>query len=117
MKNCLWALTVLLMTAAVADAEGPVHRSIVRQTACRYPWHGAFYDPAWGAPTALVVPPTSSRQTKWAWGVSNTSVVPIYHQYRRGYPGNGYDALGVWPTPPQPGHTDQFGYYYVRGPW
>ena len=49
-----------------------------------YPWHGAYYDPAWGgSPVALVVPPTAMLQTKYSWGVTNTDVVRIYHQFGR----------------------------------
>ncbi len=81
-------------------------------------WHGNYYDVAWGTPVALVVPPTAGRQTKWSWGVGNTEVVPIYHQFGRSYPGPGAGGgTAFLPTPVWPGSTDQFGVYYVRGPW
>ena len=52
-----------------------------------YPWHGNYYDPAWGgSPVALVVPPTATLQTKYSWGVTNTDVVRIYHQFGRRHP-------------------------------
>jgi len=83
-------------------------------------WHGNYYDVAWGTPVALVCPPNAGHQTKWAWGVTNTQVVPISHQFGRNYPGP-YAAAGsgaaFLPTPIWPNSTDQFGVYYVRGPW
>ncbi len=68
---------------------------------------------------ALVCPPNAGRQTKWAWGVTNTQVVPISHQFGRNYPGPGAAGGGsvFLPTPIWPNSTDQFGVYYVRGPW
>jgi len=36
-------------------------------------WNECYYNPAWGMPTALVVPPTASYQTNWGWGVGNTA--------------------------------------------
>jgi hypothetical protein len=82
-------------------------------------WHGNYYDVAWGTPVALVCPPNAGRQTKWAWGVTNTQVVPISHQFGRNYPGAGAAGGGAafLPTPIWPNSTDQFGVYYVRGPW
>ena len=81
-------------------------------------WHGNYYDVAWGTPVALVVPPTAGYQTKWSWGVGNTEVVPIYHQFGRSYPGAGAAGGAAFlPTPAWPNSTDQFGVYYVRGPW
>ena len=80
-------------------------------------WHGAYYDVAWQTPVALVVPPTAGRQTKWSWGVGNTQVTPIYHQFGRAYPGPYAGGAAFLPTPIWPNSTDQFGIYYVRGPW
>jgi len=83
-------------------------------------WHGHHYHTEWGRPVAMVVPPTAGRQTKWSWGVANTTSTPIYHQYGRQYPGAGphlAPGSGFRPTPYWPSHTDQFGVYYVRGPW
>jgi len=80
-------------------------------------WHGAYYHVAWGSPVALVVPPTARYQTHWGWGVGNTRVAPIYHQFEHDYPGPAVGGQGFLPTPPWPSDTDQFGVYYVRGPW
>ncbi|MEX2118492.1 MAG: hypothetical protein WD847_02685 [Pirellulales bacterium] len=80
-------------------------------------WHGGYYHTMWGQPVALVVPPTAEYQTKWSWGVAQTSVEPIWPQFQRGWPGPYEGGMGFLPTPLWPSHTDQFGVYYVRGPW
>jgi hypothetical protein len=83
-------------------------------------WHSAWYDPWEGRPIALVVPPTAEFQTQYSWGVPSSRVMPIYHQFRRPYPGPGGVAGGggrLLPTPNQPSDTVQFGVNAVRGPW
>ena len=84
-------------------------------------WHSAWYNPADGRPIALVVPPTAEFQTQYAWGVPSSRVAPIYHQFRRPYPGQGAlpggAGAGFMPTPNQPSDTVQFGVNAVRGPW
>jgi hypothetical protein len=84
-------------------------------------WHSAWYDPAEGRPIALVVPPTAEFQTQYSWGVPSSRVMPIYHQFRRPYPGPGAlpggSGVGFLPTPNQPSDTVQFGVNAVRGPW
>ncbi|NLF67652.1 MAG: hypothetical protein GX575_01215 [Candidatus Anammoximicrobium sp.] len=97
---------------------------IAAQRAATQSWHAGYYHTAWGAPVALVVPPTARMQTRMGWGVSQTAVTPIYQQFERPYPGGmtaqGETAPGTLPlrpTPRWPSHTDQFGVYYVRGPW
>ncbi len=91
-----------------------------------HPWHGHYRHTQYSQPLALVVPPTAAKQTAWSWGVGNTTSQPIYHQFGRQYPGAGPQAVGgpYWmpgqqfaPTPIWPSHTDQFGVYYIRGPW
>ena len=83
------------------------------------PWHANYYYSYWGAePVGLVVPPTANMQTTYGWGVSQTSMTPIYHQFRRPYPGGGVGGgSGFRSTPRWPAHMDQFGVYYIRGPW
>ena len=87
----------------------------------QYPWHGYNYHRQWGAPLALVVPPTSAFETEYNWGVASTRSIPIYHQY--GYWGLtpsscvGGGGGGFQPTPYWPHSTSQFGVYPVRGPW
>jgi len=92
------------------------------QEAAMRSWHAGYYHTAWGQPVALMVPPQVRMQTRWGWGVSQSTMSPIYHQYERPYPGPAYGAGetgggGLLPTPRWPSHTDQFGVYYVRGPW
>ena len=85
---------------------------------CQRPWNGPYYSAEWGMPVALVVPPTAEVQTHWGWGVGNTRVTPICARYKPIYPGPGVYNRGMFlPTPPWPSDTDQFGFYYVRGPW
>jgi len=81
-------------------------------------WHNAYYNTSWGAPVALVVPPTAEVQSHYSWGVGNTWVTPNCPQFGRNWPGPGYyDGRAFRPTPPWPSSTDQFGVNYVRGPW
>lgn len=82
------------------------------------PWHGGYYAQEYGQPTALVVPPTVSMRQTYAWGVSQNLMYPVHHQFGRNATTPGAAQRGMFrPTPPWPSHTDQFGYYYVRGPW
>lgn len=88
------------------------------QQAMMYPWHGHYYHYQYGAPLALVVPPTASFQTNYSWGVGNTTSTPIYHQFARPYPGAPTGVPhGLHRTPHWPSNTNQFGVYYIRGPW
>ncbi|MBM4022045.1 MAG: hypothetical protein FJ284_07370 [Planctomycetes bacterium] len=83
-------------------------------------WHSAWYDPADGRPIALVVPPTAEFMTQYSWGVPSSRVMPLYHPFRRPFPGPGAVAGGgggFLPTPNQPSDTVQFGVNAVRGPW
>jgi hypothetical protein len=82
-------------------------------------WHSGWYDPSVGRPLALVVPPTAEFTTEYGWGVPSSRVMPIYHQFRRPYPGAGAvpGSTGFMPTPAQPSDTVQFGVHPIRGPW
>lgn len=95
-----------------------------------YSWHGGYYHVAWGMPVALVVPPIVETQTRWGWGVGNLRVAPLGPQFQRHWPAYpqagvvhrfegwaGYDPRRFRPTPHWPSDTEQFGVYYVRGPW
>ena len=122
---------IVLLTAAVAaltavwgtsEAAAAGFRTIKGRVsyyqAQTYPWHGGYYDVAWGTPVAVLVPPTAEAQTHWGWGVGATRVTPIPHQFHRDYPGPGkYKRSWFRPTPRWPSSTDQFGDYYIRGPW
>ncbi len=82
------------------------------------PWHGGYYAQQYAQPLALVVPPTVSTRQTYSWGVSQNLMYPVYHQYGRAATSPGAAGRGAFrPTPNWPSHTDQFGYYYVRGPW
>jgi len=112
----------MVVTLAAADVARAAERTIMgalanKRAQCA-PWHGGYYNPAWGMPVALVVPPTAERQTNWGWGVGNTRTSPVYHQFGRNYPGPGYySRRNFQPTPPWPSDTEQSGIHYVRGPW
>lgn len=89
-------------------------------------WYSNYYDAAWGMPVALVVPPTAEYQSHYGSGVGTYRVTPINHQFQASMPGpqfqvgpspSVYNPQEFQPTPPWPSDTDQFGVYYVRGPW
>lgn len=118
---CL-TLVVTLLVVALPAARADGRRAISNRWGERYartmPWHGQYYYAPWGAPVSLVVPPTSNMQGSMGWGVTQTEMRPIYHQFARPYPGDGAgQGVGFLSTPRWPSHTDQFGVYYVRGPW
>ncbi len=87
-----------------------------KQQADSRPWHGNYYYLKTGQPTALIVPPTVTMQSNYSWGVSQNTMMPVYHQFGQGAPsgagGGMFKATPYWPS-----HTDQFGVYPVRGPW
>ena len=85
-----------------------------------YSWHGGYQNWRWGTPTALVVPPTASYMSSYAWGVGQTKSTPIHHQFGRGGAasvGGSNGASGFSNTLYWPSSTDQFGIYPVRGAW
>jgi hypothetical protein len=91
---------------------------IGRYYAAQRPWHGPYAYTQWGKPVSLVVPPNSKMHTSYSWGVAQTEMVPIYHQFHRDYPGPlGLGGAPIYSTPYWPSHTDQLGVYPVRGPW
>ena len=105
-------------TNEAVAGQGTLKSRVAYRQSQTYPWHGGYYDAAWGLPVAVLVPPTAESQTHWSWGVGGTRVTPIQHQFQRDYPGPGaYNRAGFRPTPPWPSSTDQFGDYYIRGPW
>ncbi len=92
-----------------------------RQQAMQYSWHGGYNYWKYGAPTALVVPPTAAFQTEYNWGVAQTRTLPIYPQFTQsGAIAGGPGLVGPGQfanTPYWPSSTSQFGIYPVRGPW
>ena len=109
-----WGLTPEATAGGCCYTKGRV----AYQQSQMYPWHGGYYDVAWGMPVAVVVPPTAETQTHLGWGVGATRITPIQHQFSRNYPGPGeYNRAWFRPPPPWPSSTDQLGDYYIRGPW
>jgi len=105
-------------TSQASAGHGSLKGWVSYRQSQTYPWHGRYYDAGWGKPVALVVPPTAESQTHWGWGVGATRVTPIQHQFQRAYPGPGaYSRSWFRATPAWPSSTDQFGDYYIRGPW
>ena len=122
MKSRFFSVTIavaLTVTFGVGpnSAEAGGNCRAKRHNACGSEWAGNYYHTMWGQPVALVVPPTADLQTHWNWGVAQTSVTPIWPQFSRAYPGPYFGGRGFLPTPRWPSSTDQFGVYYVRGPW
>lgn len=122
MKSRLSSFTIgvaLMATlgAGLNCAEAGGNHRAKRHSGCGAEWAGGYYHTMWGQPVALVVPPTAALQTHWNWGVAQTSVTPIWRQFSRAYPGAYSGGRGLLPTPRWPSSTDQFGVYYVRGPW
>jgi hypothetical protein len=115
----LLALVLAGMSGTQAMAVGNRPHRIAYVHSSQEPWHGNYYNVQQGAPIALVVPPTAASMAAWSWGVSQSEVRPLYHQYGRAYQGGagggGYNPY--LPTPYWPSHTDQFGIYPVRAPW
>ena len=111
-------LTAGQWTSEATAGHGTVKGRVAYRQSQTYPWHGGYYDSAWGTPVAVVVPPTAESQTHWGWGVGATRVTPIQHQYQRAYPGASvYSRSAFRATPRWPSSTDQLGDYYIRGPW
>lgn len=124
LTTCLLLAAMIAVWGATSTAEAGgrtrTHNDMrARRFAFEQPWHGPYYHREYGAPVALVVPPTASAHTQWSWGVAQTRVMPTYHQFGRAYPGGVPGQYGgpLYPTPAWPSHTDQFGVYPVRGPW
>jgi hypothetical protein len=81
-------------------------------------WNTNYYDPAWGMPEAVVVPPTARWQSNYAWGVGGSRLNRVRAQYQAEVPGpeSAYNQRDYLPAPAQPSDTQQFGVNYVRGP-
>jgi hypothetical protein len=82
-----------------------------------YNWNRNYAYTDFGAPTALVVPPTAQLQTNYGWGVASSRISRIDHQFQRNFPGYGQFGGPYRPTPLWPSDTTQFGIYPVRAPW
>ncbi|MEM6688757.1 MAG: hypothetical protein AAF664_04970 [Planctomycetota bacterium] len=118
----LAAVIVASQTADSSKAEAGDYYAMTQVWAHNFamdrPWHGNYAYQNYGQPLALVVPPTAHMRQTLSWGVSQNLMYPVYHQYGRSANSPGAAAPGsFYPTPSWPSHTDQFGVYYVRGPW
>jgi hypothetical protein len=118
-KLALGLLAVLaFVLVPLANVEASHPDKVAARHAAITPWHGPYYHAWWGAPVPLVVPPTAHMQVNWGWGVSQSTMTPIYHQYGRYYPGHYEgDTSQLYATPAWPSHTSQFGVYYIRAPY
>ena len=111
---------LLTVSGSHASASDPLGKAQVQayNFSMNRPWHGSYYHQMYGQPLALVLPPTISMRQTYSWGVSQNLMYPVYHQFGRSANAPGAAAPGsFYGTPQWPSHTDQFGVYYVRGPW
>jgi hypothetical protein len=113
--SCALALTAVALVQTDATATPPYKWP--NRRAQNYNWHANYAYTDYGAPTALVVPPTAQLQTNWSWGAPSMRISRIDHQFTRNYPGPAPFGAGFRHTPAWPQDTAQFGVYYVRGPW
>jgi len=119
MKKVALLMFVVLLTGAIAQVASAYdsERRALRFSRVR-PWHGDYSNTRWGGPVPLVVPPTAHMQRKMGWGVAQSSMSPIYPRYYRNHQGEiEGERFRFRGTPNWPSHTDQFGVYYIRGPW
>ena len=81
-------LSGLILAAALAacpvESRAEMPYLWPNRRAQAYNWHGNYVYTDYGAPTALVVPPTAQLQTNWSWGAP-TAVSPR-HSRPRGAP-------------------------------
>ena len=111
------ALTIVASAAGVQAFDETHCGHNARWRAMHRPWHGRYYNVQYGAPLALVVPPTAELQTDYAWGSVASRMTRINHQFQRPWPNGFWTPYGFLPPANWPSNTKQFGTYYVRGPW
>jgi hypothetical protein len=112
---CAVATLTAAFMVSTAQAEAPYLHPLRRAELSN--WHANYAHSEYGAPIAMVVPPTAQLQTNWSWGAPSTSISRIDHQFGRNYNGPGPFGAGFRKTPVWPSSTHQFGVYHVRGPW
>ena len=122
--NAVRSITPVLTVAAAFTAFATTRRTTAIGPRCiaraSQPWHGGYYYTQWGAPVALVIPPTAEMHTDYSWGVPSMRSIAERPSVPAGIPGGGAaygGRYGFLPTPYYPSDTNQFGVYYVRGPW
>ena len=110
---------VVLIAASLAAVLSARGGELLYRGRQQTEWNtNSYYDPAWGMPEALVVPPTVHWQSNYAWGVGGSRLTRIRARYQSEVPGpeSSYNPRDYQPAPPQPSDTQQFGVNYVRGP-
>ena len=111
----------LLVQIDSAQAEGPalkLRRVFAPGHQNVGTWHGQYYNPNYGQPIAIVVPPNANTMRSQGWGVASSQMMPLHSQFGTAYPGSVTGAASrFYSRPAMPSNTRQFGYYYVRGPW
>ncbi len=112
-------IATIVAGSAIANSASAIEAGYMwpLRRAEAYNWHGSYAHSQYGAPVALVVPPTATLQTNWGWGVGSSRISRIDHQFGRNYSGPGPFGAGFRNTPRWPQDTTQTGVYYVRGPW
>lgn len=88
-----------------------------QQEAASRSWHDNYSHWRYGVPTALVVPPTASYETSYAWGVGQVQSNPIHSQFGAGGAGMIGGGAGAQQAPYWPSSTRQQGIYPVRAAW
>jgi hypothetical protein len=118
MRVCSAIFLGVLVSALFATAIPARGGEIFRRYQGTGSWNTSYYDPAWGMPMAVVVPPTAQWQTDYSWGVGGTRLTRIGPRYQWEYPApeSAYRSGDYLPAPPQPSDTQQFGVNYVRAP-
>lgn len=123
--QCITFLLASILAFSAGEAAfavhgyGGGHSRVPRRPTARaryYPWHGAYAHTQYGAPVALVVPPTARLQTNWSWGTGSSRIQRVDHQFSRSWIGAGTGG-GFFRTPAWPADTTHFGVYPVRAPW
>jgi hypothetical protein len=116
------AKSMLRLAVLLAASLAAVHSTLAGDFFYRGPsgpaWNSSYYDPAWGMPLAVVVPPRVRWQSNYAWGVGGSRLNRVGAQFQVQVPGpeSVYHQGNYLPAPPQPSDTTQFGVSYVRGP-
>ena len=116
--SSILCLVVLIAASLAAVLPAARESSCIADDRLAAEWNTNYYDPAWGMPEAVVVPPTARWQSNYAWGVGGSRLNRVGAQYQAEVPGpeSAYNQRNYLPAPPQPSDTQQFGVNYVRGP-
>jgi hypothetical protein len=116
--NLVMLVFVLLAAALPAQAAIFFRSNVWQGGPAAGGWQDGYYDPAWGMPLAVLVPPTARWQTDYSSTVGSARISHINSRFRPEYPGpqSTYRQGDYLSAPPQPYDTRQMGDYYVRGP-